>query len=170
MLRERIERLSRMATAVQYAMEVHQMDMALTPEERFEVFGDHDPREHAAEVEERWGATEPFRESQGRTRSYTKEDWKRIRDEGDTAVRALVAAKQRGLPPDSGAASDAAEAHRQHISRWFYDCTFEIHRGLGQMCADDDRFSAAYERYESGLAEYLRDAILANAAIRDRPD
>ena len=42
------------------------MGINLTPEERFEVFGDFNPDEHAAEVEERWGDTDAYRESQRR--------------------------------------------------------------------------------------------------------
>ena len=34
------------------------MGINLTPEERFEVFGDFNPDDHAAEVEERRGGTE----------------------------------------------------------------------------------------------------------------
>jgi hypothetical protein len=59
---------------------------------------------------------------------------------------------------------DAAEAHRQHISRWFYECTPQIHAGLGEMYVADPRFTATYEAVEPGLAGYVRDAIRANAA------
>jgi hypothetical protein len=69
-----------------------------------------------------------------------------------------------GTAADSVAAMDAAEAHRQHISRWFYECTYEIHVGLGEMYVVDPRFRATYEKVAPGLAEYLRDAIVANAA------
>ena len=78
LLLKRIERLMRMATAVETAMEARSMGIPLTPEERFEVFGDFDPDEHAAEVEERWGDGEPYRESQRRVARYTKADWERI--------------------------------------------------------------------------------------------
>ena len=64
MLLDRIGRLQRMAAAVEKAMEARTMGINLTPEERFEVFGDFDPDEYAAEVEERWGDTDAYRESQ----------------------------------------------------------------------------------------------------------
>jgi hypothetical protein len=56
-----------------------------------------------------------------------------------------------------------AEAHRRHISRWFYDCPPSMHRGLGDMYAADPRFTAHYEQRAAGLAEYVRDAVHANA-------
>jgi len=69
-----------------------------------------------------------------------------------------------GLAPDSEEAMDAAEAHRQQISRSFYDCTPEIHTGLAEMYLADPRFSATYEAIAPGMAQYVHDAILANAA------
>ena len=69
-----------------------------------------------------------------------------------------------GLPADSAEAMDAAEEHRQHISRRFYDCGYDIHRGLAQMYVADERFTAHYEDVAPGLARYVHDAILANAA------
>ena len=139
------------------------MGIPLTPEERLEVFGDFDPDAHAAEAEERWGGTDAFRESQQRTSRYTKADWERMKAESAEPIEQLVAAMRAGEPADSAEAMDAAEEHRQHISRWFYDCTHEIHRGLGQMYVDDARFTATYESIAPGLAAYLRDAIMANA-------
>jgi hypothetical protein len=57
---------------------------------------------------------------------------------------------------------DAAEAHRQHISRWFYECEYEIHQGLGEMYVADPRFAKNYDDLAPGLSMYVRDAIRAN--------
>jgi MerR family transcriptional regulator, thiopeptide resistance regulator len=164
MLRDRIGRLERMAAAVEKAMEADTMDIKLTPEERLEVFGDFDPDQHTAEVEERWGGTDAYRESKQRASRYTKADWQRMKDESGAYLERLVAAMRTGEPAGSEAAMEAAEEHRQHISRWFYDCSYGIHRGLGQMYVDDARFTATYETIEPGLAAYLNEAIQANAA------
>lgn len=139
------------------------MGVSLTPEERLEVFGDFDPDAHAAEAEEHWGEAEAFQESQRRTARYTKADWQRMKEESAAPITALTAAMRAGTPADSVAAMDAAEAHRQHISRWFYDCTYEIHTALGEMYVADPRFRATYEKMAPGLAAYLRAAIVANA-------
>jgi hypothetical protein len=58
---------------------------------------------------------------------------------------------------------DLADQHRQHISRWFYDCSYDIHRELGEMYVADPRFTEQYEAVREGLAGYIRDAIVANA-------
>jgi DNA-binding transcriptional MerR regulator len=164
LLLDRIGRLQRMATAVEKAMEARQMGINLTPEERFEVFGDVDPDEHAAEAEERWGTTDAYAESRRRVASYTKADWLRLKAEGQAATDQLVTAMRAGLPADSPEAMDAAEAHRLQISRWFYDCPHQMHVGLGEMYVADPRFTATYEKVAPGLAQYLHDAIVANAA------
>ncbi len=164
MLLDRIRRLERMAAAVEKALEARTMGINLTPEERFEVFGDFDPDEHTAEVEERWGDTDAYRESQRRASGYTKADWQRMKAESAEPVNRLVAAMTSGQAADSPEAMDAAEGHRRHISDWFYDCTYEIHSGLADMYLADPRFTATYEKIAPGLAQYLHDAIKANAA------
>ena len=59
---------------------------------------------------------------------------------------------------------DLAEEHRQHISRWFYDCSYDVHRGLADLYVTDERFAANYERHAVGLTQFIHDAIHANAA------
>ena len=51
---------------------------------------------------------------------------------------------------------DAAEAHRAHIERWFYDLDHGFHRGLADMYVADPRFTATYEDLAPGLAAYVR--------------
>ncbi|MGW4819431.1 MerR family transcriptional regulator [Streptomyces sp. NPDC004227] len=163
LLTARIEKLKKMAAAVEKAMEARRMGIDLTPEERFEVFGDHDPEQYADEVRQRWGDTEAYRQSQRRTASYTKEDWKRLTEEQDAIHRRMAALLDAGTPAGSEAAMDVAEEHRRFISGSYYDCGYEMHTCLAQMYVADPRFTATYEKVRPGLAAYLREAILANA-------
>ena len=163
LLGDRIARLEEMLAAVQTTKEAHRMGMQLTPEERFELFGDFDPAEHAAEADERWGGSLAYEESQRRPARYSKGDWRQMRDGGDEIEESLAAAMAEGAPPDGERAMDLAEAHRCHIDRWFYDCSTELHRGLADMYVADERFSAHYERRADGLVHYLHEAINANA-------
>jgi MerR family transcriptional regulator, thiopeptide resistance regulator len=163
LLTERIERLQKMVAAIDYEMEAREMDIKLTPEERLEVFGDFKPEEHAEEAEQRWGSTEAYRQSQRRVSNYTKEDWLKIKADHDEVVSNLAALFESGASPESEEAMAAAEAHRQHIGRWYYDCSYEIHRGLGEMYVSDERFRANYDVLAPGLSEFIRDAARANA-------
>lgn len=161
LLLTRIERLETVAATVRKTLEAHAMGINLTPEEMLEVFGDHDPTQHAVEVEQRWGETAAFRESQRRTSAYTKEDWLQIRREGEQVEAAFVAAHDAGLPPSSVEAAQAARAQREHMTRWFHDVSPEMHQGLARMYVDDPRFAAHYDDLRAGLARYVSDAILA---------
>ncbi|MEU2714619.1 MerR family transcriptional regulator [Streptomyces sp. NPDC007205] len=168
LLTARIEKLQKMAAAVEHAMEARKMGINLTPEERFEVFGDKDPfnEEYAEEAEQRWGSTEAWAESRRRASRYTKEDWKRIKAEVDDWQERYAALVAAGAQPSGEAAMDMAEEHRQHMNRWFFEVPYEMHRCFGDMYVSDERFKAYYDAMGPGLAEHLRDAILANADRR----
>ncbi|MDQ4127673.1 MAG: MerR family transcriptional regulator [Actinomycetota bacterium] len=163
LLSERIARLGAMVDAIDYEMEARTMDIPLTSEERLEVFGEFRPEDYAEEAGQRWGGTEAYRQSQRRVATYKKEDWQRLKAEEEQVRADLAAAFEAGSAPQSEEAMAAAEAHRQHISRWFYDCTHEIHRGLTDMYVSDERFRAHYEATAPGLSGFLREAAHANA-------
>jgi hypothetical protein len=136
----------------------------LTPEERLRIFGtDKYGGEWANEAAQRWGSTNLYQESQRRTSTYSKADWVQLKAEADEGVHAFADAKFSGAPATSPAAMALAEQHRDYICRWFYDCSHEVHRDLAQMYVSDDRFTALYETAARGLAQYVHDAILANA-------
>lgn len=133
-------------------------------EEKLEVFGDFDPSEYEEEVKERWGDSDAYRQSTKRTNKYTKEDWTAIQAEIAEIYAAFVALMQQGVPSNSPPATQLAERHRAHISRWFYDCSREIHAGLGQMYVADIRFTRNIDRQGEGLAVYMSEAIAASYA------
>jgi hypothetical protein len=126
------------------------------------LFADIDPAAHADEAKARWATPPEYAESARRTRGYGPADWAAIKAEADALYRDLAALLHAGTAPGSPAAQAAIEAHRQHISRWFYPCTRAIHRQLGAMYIADPRFSKTIDRHAPpGLAQYLRDATAA---------
>jgi MerR family transcriptional regulator, thiopeptide resistance regulator len=163
LLRERLERTQAMVAAVEKEMEARQMGISLTPEERFELFGGGFSDDYQAEAEQRWGDTEAWAQSQRRTSAYTKDDWVAIKDEVTGVERRFAEALRSGVPADSAPAMDLAEEHRQHITRWFYDCPPQMHAGLGRLYVEDERFTAHYEQVAPGLARYVSTAVQANA-------
>jgi len=90
------------------------------------------------------------------------DNWLQLTAEAAEVEQRLPALLAAGAPADGAAARAAAEAHRQHITRWFYDCSSELHRGLAEMYLTDGRFCEHFDRVAPGLAEYVHDAILAN--------
>ncbi|MGW8543237.1 MerR family transcriptional regulator [Streptomyces albidoflavus] len=163
LLTDRIETLRRMADAVAAAMEAAQMGINLTPEEKFEVFEGYDPDQYADEARQRWGHTDAYREFQRRTASYTKADWQRLKDEFDALHARVAELLAQGVPADAPEAMDAAEEHRRFIDGAHYPCDARMHTCLADMYVADPRFTATYEAIRPGLAQYLHDAIHANA-------
>jgi DNA-binding transcriptional MerR regulator len=169
MLRERIARNQELLRALEKEMEARKMGLSLTPEEQFEIFGTEKVGgEWAQEARDRWGDTDAYRESQRRTAGYTKQDWVRLKQESDAGLHAFRDAMQAGIPADAADARILAEEHRQFLSRWFYDCGYDMHRGLAEMYIADERFSQVYDAAAPGLARYVHDAILANADAHTR--
>jgi DNA-binding transcriptional MerR regulator len=163
MLAHKVAHMSRMIDAIDAAISAHDRGTSMTTEDMFAVFGDFDPAEHEAEAEERWGETDAWKESRRRTSGYSKDDWHVIKDEGDEISHAFAAALASGVPPESEPALEIAERHRRYIERWFYRCTRNMHANLAQMYVSDARFAATWDEFGDGVAEYVSEAILANA-------
>lgn len=162
----RLGELEGLVRAIDRALEDTMSDnggYAISREEQKELFGTSYDDPYAQEAYERWGDTPAWAQSQERAKRYTKADWDRIKAEGDAVMAAFAQAKRAGLPPTSEQAMDVAEEHRAQIERNFYDCPYPMHRGLGELFAQDPRFGQAFDEVEPGLAPYARDAIAANA-------
>ena len=73
--------------AVEDLMNAHRSGIQLSAEEQVEIFGATAfSEEYAAEAEERWGDTDAWKQSQQRTARFTKDDWVRIKADGDVAT------------------------------------------------------------------------------------
>jgi MerR family transcriptional regulator, thiopeptide resistance regulator len=155
-------RVGRLLAALDAAIDAHEGGRTMSEEELFEVFGDQQ-RELRAEAEERWGDTDAWAQSRRRTRGYTRDDWEEVKAESEAITARIAEVHRAGQPADSSDAMDAVEAHREQISRRFYDCSHEMQVGLGEMYVQDPRFAATYEAIAPGLAVWVRDAIRANA-------
>jgi hypothetical protein len=121
-----------------------------TNQEEQTMFDGLDNSQYDEEVRERWGDTEAYRESTRRVAGYKPEDWRMIRSESEAVVRDFVALLRAGEPARGAGARAVAERHREHISRWFYPCSVQIHRGLGEMYVADERFTRTYEEEHQG--------------------
>ncbi|MFC5834918.1 TipAS antibiotic-recognition domain-containing protein [Nonomuraea insulae] len=142
-------------------------NLNLTAAERTELFGGFDPDEHAAEAEQRWGGTQAWTDAMRRSSTYTKQDWQHFMAEAAEINARMADAMRSGTPANGDLAMDLAEEHRAHISRWCYECTYEIHRGLGDMYVADPRFTTSIDATAPGLAAYYQAAITANALRHD---
>ena len=160
----RLDEMKHLVAAIDRALEKAMTNTPMTDDDMRELFGEGFDDYHA-EAERKWGDTDDWKESQRRAKSYSKAEWVQIKAEGEAVERALSDAFRSGLPADSETAMDAAEQHRLQVNRWFYDCSPEHHRTLGDNYVSDPKYVATYDESFGlpGLAVYCRDAIYANA-------
>ena len=116
---------------------------------------------YEAEVRERWGSTDAYRESKARTSKYSPADFAAAKVDQEAATELFVSAFGNGLPVDSAEAQNAVLAHREAISKWFYECSVEMQKQLALLYIEDPRFKEYYESRNKGLAQYVHDAINA---------
>jgi len=163
LLTERATRVQALIGAVDAALDSLEKGTAMTKEEMFEVFGDFDPAKYEDEARQRWGDSEAYKESARRTKRYSKQDWVRIKEEGDQIQRDLAAQLEAGRAPTDPAVLEVAERHRAYITRWFYPCSHKLHRGLGELYVSDPRFTENIDKLKPGLAAFTREAFRANS-------
>ncbi len=133
----------------------------VTMKEQKDLFGGGFFDEPAGPGQPGWG--ESGVPSQRRMSERTKKDWTRIQAEVEESNAGFASLMDAGLPAGSVRAMDLAEQHRLHLRRWFSEITAEQHRGLGDRYITDPQFTRNYESVRAGMAQYVRDAIHANA-------
>lgn len=117
--------------------------------------------QYAEEAHERWGDTEAYKQSQARTSRYTHSDFAAAKVDQEAATELFVYAFGNSLPVTSEKAQAAVVAHRNAITKWFYDCSIEMQKNLALMYVQDPRFKKYYDDRVRGLSQYVHDAIMA---------
>ena len=136
----------------------------MSAEEMFEGFGEFENAEYAEEARERWGDTDAYRESMRRAKRYGKEEWGKVKAEGEAIEARWAELLAAGRRPEEDEVADVAEEYRRYIDRWFYPLTHEAHAGLAEMYTADPRFEKHYEDRAEGLAAFVAASIRANRA------
>ncbi|NNF09279.1 MAG: MerR family transcriptional regulator [Acidimicrobiia bacterium] len=161
LLEAQAHRTAAMIEAIERALDAEEEGEEMTDEELLGVFGDFDPAAYEQEAQERWGDTAQYRQSATRTAAYSADDWETISAEVGGIYQEFVQLLEAGVDPSDETAAAAVDRHREHISRWYYECTPEIHAGLGHMYVADERFTRTIDATADGLAAYLSAAIAA---------
>jgi len=119
--------------------------------------------EYEAEVQERWGDTAAFEQSQARTSKYSHADFAAAKVDQEAVTERFATAFGNGVDYKSAEVQEIVVAHREAISKWFYDCSIEMQRNLAAMYVSDERFKKYYDGRVRGLAQYVHDSILAKS-------
>lgn len=126
-----------------------------------QLFDGFDPAAHDAEVKQRWGETDAYKESAKRTRSYGEAQWREIKAEASAIWEDAAKAMAAGFAPESETARALVERHRQHVERWFYPVSPAMHLKLADMWEGDERFTASIDRHGEGLTAWIAAAVRA---------
>jgi len=165
LLTERIEQLKKMVASVDRVMEANAMGKALTPEEKFEVFGGFtEPAGYGEQAAQRWGNTPEWQPGQAAVASLSKQDWIDAEAARQDWVARLTAAL--GEPADSVVAMDLAEEHRTMLAQFMGECGYDMHRKVTELYVTEPAqlaFLVREPEQRPGMAEFLRDAAAANA-------
>jgi hypothetical protein len=119
--------------------------------------------EYEAEVQERWGDTAAFEQSQARTSKYSHADFAAAKVDQEAVTERFATAFGNGVDYKSAEVQEIVVAHREAISKWFYDCSIEMQQNLAAMYVSDERFKKYYDGRVRGLAQYVHDSILAKS-------
>lgn len=125
-------------------------------DELYDPWKDDDVKQYQAEVKDRWGNTDAYKQSQERIRKLTKAQMDQLKADGKKQMQALADAMPKGIShPDVQALIKQSHAG----VNFFYDCSLEMFRNLGKMYVEDPRFTATYDAYAPGLAQFVHEAI-----------
>ncbi len=128
----------------------------------YSEFSKEEMEGYREEARKRWGHTEAYKQSEERVKKLGPDELQKIGLEMKALTKELAECMGSGEPA-SGARTQALIARHYEGLKNFYDPTPEIYRGLAEMYVSDPRFKANYEKVAKGLAEYMREAMLAYA-------
>ena len=116
-------------------------------------------KKYEAEVCERWGDTEAYREHEQKAKGYTKEKWTEANDGLMAIFAEFFACKASGSAPGSIEVQELVAKLQAHITAHYYTCTDDILAGLGKMYIFDARFKNNIDKNGEGTAEFVSAAI-----------
>jgi DNA-binding transcriptional MerR regulator len=161
LLLEKKKRLQKIIKSVERTIHSIEGGIDMSKKEMFEAFDiskiEKHKEKYAKEVRQKYGNTKAYKESQEKTSGYTKNDWAAIMTKWDEIYKKIANVMDKG-PADSQVQEAVGEL-RAHITKYFYECTTEIFRGLGELYVNDERFTANIDKYKEGLSKFLREAM-----------
>ena len=141
----------------------------MSDKEKFEGFKqtmiDENEKKYGKEIREKYGSEE-INKSNKMLKNMTEDQYEELQKLSSSVIDTLKLAFET-KDPAGEIAQKAADLHRQWLSYFWDSYTKEAHVNLAQMYVDDERFKAYYDKEQSGLAEFLRDAIGIYANTED---
>lgn len=141
----------------------------MTDKEKFEGFIQSKIREndekHGEEIRKQYGeetVTASYKKF-GKMTEKEHREWEAL---GEKILDTLKEAMALGNPK-SQLAKELATLHHKWLEYTWPKYSKEAHAGLARMYVEDERFTAYYDKIQSGAAEFLRDAILSYTGMNE---
>jgi len=144
------ERLERLISSIDDAMKGANMMRA---------FDNSEFEKQKAEVRERWGHTDAYRQHEEKTKNYSKQKWNDLAAGLDHIMAEFALTMKNGEAPQSSEAQALVKSLQAHITAHYYNCTDQILAGLGQMYVADERFRNNIDNHADGTAAFICEAI-----------
>jgi DNA-binding transcriptional MerR regulator len=129
--------------------------MTLTDAELYEGFTKEQVDRYNREVNETYDPA-LVAESRQRVRKLSKEQWAGVKAEGENVTRLIAAHMDH--TPGSPPVQTLIARHCAWIEN-FYPVSAEIYAGLGQLYIQNQEFTAHYEQYRPGMADFMAKAM-----------
>ncbi|KZE50613.1 MerR family transcriptional regulator [Rossellomorea marisflavi] len=158
---EKKERLLMLIRNVDQTLEDKGGGVTMSDRKKFEGFKkrlvDINEKEYGKEIREKYG-DESIDASNQQLLSMDKETYEETKHLEEQMIALLKIAHEKG-DATGEEAQEAAQLHKEWITRQWGHYNREAHEGLVQMYVDDERFRSYYDKYQNGMAEFLRDAV-----------
>jgi DNA-binding transcriptional MerR regulator len=158
-------RLDGLLQTIESTMKKLKEGRSMSTDELFAAFTESQIEQYKEEVKAKWGKTNAYKQSIDRTRQWTKEDFERIKGEGQAITLSLAKLMKKGVAHAEVQAQ--IERHFQHINQ-FYECSYEMYRNLGNMYSEDPRFAENYNTVAPHLAAFMRGAIVYYCSVHEK--
>lgn len=136
--------------------------ISMTDKEKFEGFKqklvDDNEKKYGKEIREKYGE-DAVNKSNAKVKEMTKEQYEEIQKLEEQLFNNLKSAMDTGDPAGE-LAQKAADLHKQWLCFYWDQYSKEAHVGLAEMYVADERFTAYYDKVQSGATAFLRDAIV----------
>lgn len=154
------ERLERIIQTIDQKIQEIEEGAEMEKNKMFTAFNLKEIEEHKKKYSEEAKQTygkEFVRQVEEVTASYTDAQWSFIMGKWKDLYERM--ARYIGDNPSHPEVQRAVDEYRQLITDYFYDCTPEIFRGLGDLYVQDERFTKNIDQYGNGLSRFLCEAI-----------
>lgn len=156
MLELKKERLDKLLHTIHNTIITMKKAKKIKAKELYHSFTDQEMEKLKDEARQKWGNTEAYKQSVERTKHWTKEDYNRIAKDGTKFTQKIADSMSLGI--EHPEIQKLIAEHHKGINV-FYDCDYQMYRCLGKMYIEDPRFTAYYEKFATGLADFMCSAI-----------